>query len=50
MALKRSLEAGDLDVTIIRKEVVATLCIALNKPDLGDQSGLYKRSSGGPFN
>ena len=34
---KRSLEVKDLDETVTRKEVVAALCIALGKRDLGDQ-------------
>ena len=34
---KRSVEVRDLDKTITREEVVAALCIALGKPDLGDQ-------------
>ena len=42
MVPKRSLEVRDLDETIIREEVVAALCIALCKPDLGDQCRLYK--------
>ena len=33
---KRSLEVRDLDETVTREEVVAVLCIALGKPDLGD--------------
>ena len=40
---KRSLEDRDLDETVTREEVVAALCIALGKPDLGDQCRLYKR-------
>ena len=43
---KRSLEIKDLDETITREEVVAALCIALLKPDLGDQSRMYKRFGG----
>ena len=43
---KRSLEVRDLDETITREEVVAALCIALCKPDLGDQCRLYKRFGG----
>ena len=43
---KRSLVVGDLDETVTREEVVATLCIALGKPDLGHQSRLYKRFVG----
>ena len=41
-----SLEVRDLDETIKREEVVAALCIALGKPDLGDQFRLYKRFGG----
>ena len=41
---KRSLE--DLDETVTREEVVALLCIALGKPELGDQCRLYKRFGG----
>ena len=33
---KRTLEVRDLDETVTREEVVAALCIALGKPDLGD--------------
>ena len=40
---KRFLEVRDLDETVTREEVVATLCIALGKPDLGDQCRLFKR-------
>ena len=40
---KRSLEVRDLDETVTREEVVAALCIALGKPDLGDDSRLFKR-------
>ena len=43
---KRSLEVSDLDETVTREEVVAALCIALGKPDLGDQRRLYKRFGG----
>ena len=43
---KRSLEVRDLDETVTREEVVAALCIALGKPDLGDQCRLYKRFGG----
>ena len=43
---KRSLEVKDLDETVKRKEVVVALCIALEKPDLGDQCTLYKRFRG----
>ena len=43
---KRSLEARDLDETVTREEVFAALCIALGKPDLGDQCRLYKRFGG----
>ena len=40
---KGTLEVRDLDETVTRKEVVAALCIALGKPDLGDHCRLYKR-------
>ena len=55
MVSKRSLEVRDPDETVTREEVVATLCIALGKPDVGDQCRLYKRfggvtDCGGPFN
>ena len=43
---KRSLEVRDLDETVTREEVVAALCIALGKPDLGDHFRLYKRFGG----
>ena len=43
---KRSLEVRDLDETVTREEVVAALCIALGKPDLGDQCRLYKQFGG----
>ena len=43
---KRSLDVRDLDETVTREEVVATLCIALGKPDLGGQCRLYKRFGG----
>ena len=43
---KRSLEVRDLDETVTREEVVAALCIALGKPDLGNQCRLYKRFGG----
>ena len=43
---KKSVEIWDLDETITREEVVAALCIALGKPDLGDQCRLYKRFGG----
>ena len=43
---KRSLEVRDLDEKVTREEVVAALCIALGKPDLGDQCRLYKRFGG----
>ena len=43
---KRSLEIKDLDETVTRKDVVAALCIALGKPDLGYQFRLYKRFGG----
>ena len=33
---KRSLEVRDIDETVTRQEVVATLCIVLGKPDLRD--------------
>ena len=46
MVSKRSLEVRDLDETVTREEVVAALCIALGKPDLGDQCRLYKRFGG----
>ena len=37
---KRSLEVRDLDETITREQVVAALCIALGKPDFGNQRRL----------
>ena len=43
---KRTLEVRDLDETVTREEVGAALCIALGKPDLGDQCRLYKRFGG----
>ena len=43
---KRSLEVRDLDETVTREGVVAALCIALGKPELGDQCKLYKRFGG----
>ena len=43
---KRSLEVRDLDETVTREEVIPTLCIALGKPDLGDQCRKYKRFGG----
>ena len=43
---KRSLEVRYLDETVTREEVVGALCIALGKPDLGDQCRLYKRFGG----
>ena len=43
---KRSIEVRDLDETVTREEVVAALCIALGKSDLGDQFRLYKCFSG----
>ena len=43
---KRSLEVRDLDETVTREEIVAAICIALGKPDLGDQCRLYKRFGG----
>ena len=46
MVSKRSLEVSDLNETITREDVVAALCIALGKPDLGDQCRLYKRFDG----
>ena len=46
LVTKRSLEVRYLDETVTREEVVAALCIALGKPDLGDQCRLYKRSGG----
>ena len=46
MVSKRSLEVRDLDETVTREEVVAALCIAMGKPNLGDQCRLNKRFSG----
>ena len=46
LVLKRTLEVRDLDETVTREKVVAALCIALGKPDLGDQCRLYKRFGG----
>ena len=46
MVSKRFIEDRDLDETITREEVVAALCIALGKPDFGDQCRLYKRFGG----
>ena len=46
MVSKRPLEVRDLDETVTREEVLAALCIALGKPDLGDQCRLYKRFGG----
>ena len=46
MVSVRAVEVRDLEETITREEVVAALCIALSKPDLGDQCRLYKRFSG----
>ena len=43
---KRSLEVRDIDETVTRQEVVATLCIVLGKPDLRDQCRQYKRFGG----
>ena len=43
---KRSVGVRDPYETITREEVVAALCIALGKPDLGDQCRLYKRFGG----
>ena len=43
---KKTLEVRDLDETVTRDKVVATLCITLRKPDLVDQCRLYKRFSG----
>ena len=43
---KRSVEIRDLDETITRQDVVAALCVALGKPDLGHQCRLYKRFGG----
>ena len=43
---KRFLEVRDLDETVTREEVVAVLCIALGKSDVGDQCRLYKRFGG----
>ena len=40
MVSKRTLEVEDLDETVTREEVVAALCIALGKLDLGDQCRL----------
>ena len=40
---ERSFEVMDLGETVTRGAVVAALCIALGKPDLGDQYRLYKR-------
>ena len=40
---KRTLKVRDLDEAVTRKKVVAALCIARGKPDLGDQCWLYKR-------
>ena len=42
MVSNRSLEVRDIDENVTREEVVATLCIALGKPDLGKQCRLYK--------
>ena len=42
LVLKRSFEVRDLDETVTREEVVAALCIALSKPDLGNQCRMYK--------
>ena len=39
---KKSLEVRDLDETVTREAVVAALCIALGKPDLGDQCRLVE--------
>ena len=39
---RRTLEVRDLDETVTREEVVATLCIALGKPSLGDTKRLSK--------
>ena len=46
MVSKRSLEVRYLDETVTREQVVSALCIALGKPDLGDQCRLYKRFGG----
>ena len=46
MVSKRSLEVRDFDETVTREEVVSALCIALGKPDLGDQCRVYKRFGG----
>ena len=43
---KRNLEVSDLKETVIRKEVVAAILIALGNPDLKDQCRLYKRFGG----
>ena len=46
MVSKRSVEVRDLDETITREVVMTALCIALGKPDPGDQYRLYKRFRG----
>ena len=46
MVSKRTFEVRDLDETVTREEVVAVLCVALGKPDLGDQCTPCKRFSG----
>ena len=46
MVSKKTLEVRDLDETVTREEVVPAFCIALGKPELGDQCRLYKRFSG----
>ena len=46
MVSKRTLEVRDLDETVTREEILAALCIALVKLELGDQCRLYKRFGG----
>ena len=46
MVSKRSLEVRELDETVTREEVVSAPCIALDKPDVGDECRLYKRFGG----
>ena len=46
MVSKTSLEVRNFKQTVTKEEVVAALCIALGKPDLGDQYRLYKRFGG----
>ena len=43
---KRSLEVRDLDETVTKEDVVATLCIALGKPDCGDHDMAMHRAAG----